>query len=234
MLREDCIGPEQPEVLSDLEKIERSGHILLGIVNDLLDLSKIEAGRETVKAQTFDVAAVLQDVANALQPLARQQGDVLEIDCPEHARMAYADLPKFRQSVANLVNNALKFTERGRVSVAVNKLRNEDGEWTEVHVSDTGIGISREHLGKLFQPFSQVDGSATRKYNGTGLGLAISKKFCQMMGGDITVASEPGRGSRFSIRLPAGLEVGQASRPVQEATAVGTELENVPDTVGRR
>ncbi len=104
------------------------------------------------------------------------------------------------------MNNALKFTEKGRVSVAVNRLFEKDREWTEVHVSDTGIGIGREHLGKLFQPFSQVDGSSIRKYNGTGLGLAISKKFCQMMGGDITVVSELGRGSRFSIRLPAGQE----------------------------
>ena len=97
----------------------------------------------------------------------------------------------------------------------MNRLRIGDSEWTEVHVCDTGIGIGRKHLGKLFQPFSQVDGSATRKYNGTGLGLALSKKFCQMMGGDITVESEPGRGSRFSIRLPAGWEVGQASWPVR-------------------
>jgi signal transduction histidine kinase len=204
MLQEDYIGPQQAEVRADLEKIEQSGHFLLGIIDDILDLSKIEAGRETVKPQSVDIAAVLRDVSNALQPLARQQGNVLEIDCPEQARMTYADLPKFRQSVLNLVNNALKFTEKGRVSVAVNRLRDPDGEWTEVHVSDTGIGIGREHLGKLFQPFSQVDGSATRKYNGTGLGLAISKKFCQMMGGDITVSSELGRGSRFSIRLPAG------------------------------
>jgi two-component system, NtrC family, sensor kinase len=204
MLREDCIGPDQPDVLSDLEKIERSGQLLLGIINDILDLSKIESGRDTVKAQNVDVAAVLRDVANTLRPLARLQGNALEIDCPEHARMAYADLAKFRQSVLNLVNNALKFTEKGRVSVAVDRLRDGGGEWTEVHVSDTGIGIGREHLGKLFQPFSQVDGSATRKYDGTGLGLAISKKFCQMMGGDITVESELGRGSRFSIRVPAG------------------------------
>jgi PAS domain S-box-containing protein len=232
MLREDYIGAEQEEVRGDLEKIERSGQMLLGIINDILDLSKIEAGRETVKAQQFDVAAVLQDVSHAVQPLARLQGDVLEIDCPDHARMAYADLPKFRQSVLNLVNNALKFTERGRVSVAVNKLRDADGEWTEVHVSDTGIGIGRDQLGKLFQPFSQVDGSATRKYNGTGLGLAISKKFCQMMGGDITVESEPGRGSRFSIRLPAGpeerppswpVEAGQTSRLARGAGAIGTD-----------
>src|SRR6202167_4495612 len=217
MLREDCIGPEQPEVLSDLEKIERSGHILLGIINDILDLSKIEAGRETVKAQTFDIAAVLQDVSNAVQPLARQQGNVLEIDCPDAARMICADLSKFRQSLLNLVNNAMKFTERGRVSVTVNRRLAADGEWTEVHVSDTGIGIGREHLDKLLQPFSQVDSSATRKYNGTGLGLAITKKFCQMMGGDIAVESEPGRGSRFSIRLPAG------RRPIRGAAALGTD-----------
>ncbi len=206
MLREDSIGPEHPEVLSDLEKIERSGQLLLGIINDILDLSKIEAGRETVNAQNVDVAAVLRDVSNAVLPLSRQQGNLLEIDCPESARMAFADLSKFRQSVLNLVNNALKFTENGRVSVAVNRLLNEEGAWVEVHVRDTGIGIGQEHLDRLFQPFSQVDGSATRKYNGTGLGLAISKKFCQMMGGDISVESELGRGSRFSIRVPAGQE----------------------------
>jgi len=237
MLREDYIGAEQEEVRGDLEKIERSGQMLLGIINDILDLSKIEAGRETVKAQQFDVAAVLQDVSHAVQPLARLQGDVLEIDCPDHARMAYADLPKFRQSVLNLVNNALKFTERGRVSVAVNKLRDADGEWTEVHVSDTGIGIGRDQLGKLFQPFSQVDGSATRKYNGTGLGLAISKKFCQMMGGDITVESELGRGSRFSIRLPAsGTPDGQAlagGMPSADAGSVPPAAPKVPVAASR-
>ena len=203
MLREDTLGPDQPEVLSDLEKIERSGQLLLGIINDILDLSKIEAGRVTVEAQSFDVVAVLKDVSTALQPLAQQQADTLEFDCPEEARMAYADIAKFRQSVLNLVNNALKFTQRGRVWVKVNKVADQDREWTDVHVSDTGIGIGPEHLSKLFQPFSQVDGSATRKYNGTGLGLAISKKFCQMMGGDITVESTPGKGSRFSIRIPA-------------------------------
>ncbi len=204
MLREDYVAPGQEQVCADLEKIERSGHLLLGIINDILDLSKIEAGRETVKPQNVDVALVLQDVCGAVQPLARQQGNVLEVDCPEHARLAYADLSKFRQSLLNLVNNACKFTENGRISVAVDTVRNAEGQWTEVHVSDTGIGIAPRDLGKLFQPFSQVDGSSTRKHSGTGLGLAISKKFCQMMGGDITVESEPGRGSRFSIRLPAG------------------------------
>ncbi len=204
MLREDCIGPDQPEVLSDLEKIERSGQLLLGIVNDVLDLSKIEAGCETAKPQNIDVADVLQDVANAVEPLVRQQGNTLDISCPDPARLAYVDLPKFRQSILNLVNNALKFTEKGQVSVSVNRVRAESADWTEVHVADTGIGIARENLGNLFQPFSQVDGSATRKYNGTGLGLAISKRFCEMMGGDITVRSELGQGSCFTIRVPAG------------------------------
>ena len=204
MLKEDCIGPEQEEVQHDLEKIERSGNMLLSVINDILDLSKIEYGRETLNAQTFDLAPVLQDVSKAVQGLARQQGNVLEIDCPEKTHTAYADLPKFRLCVLNLVNNALKFTENGHVSVTVNKLCNGHGVWTEVHVIDTGIGISKQDLGKLFQPFSQVDGSSTRRYGGTGLGLAISKEYCQMMGGDITVVSEPERGSRFSIRVPAG------------------------------
>jgi PAS domain S-box-containing protein len=216
MLREDSIGAEMPAVADDLRKIERSGQLLLGIINDILDLSKIEAGRETVRAQMVDVMQVLEDVRHAVAPLARQQENRIEIHCPEQARQTYADLSKFRQSVLNLVNNACKFTEKGRVLIAVERRRDPGGEWTEVHVTDTGIGIAPEHLAKLFQPFSQVDGSSTRKYNGTGLGLAISKKFCQMMGGDITVASEVGRGSRFSIRLPAGERAGSEGKETQD------------------
>jgi signal transduction histidine kinase len=203
MLREDCIGADQPEVLSDLEKIERSGYNLLGIINDVLDLSKIEAGRVDVQLQNVDVSAVLKDVYNAVEPLARQQGNRVSLDCPEEARMAYADLSKFHQSLLNLVNNACKFTQDGHVSVTVRRERSGEDHWTEVRVSDTGIGILAEDMGKLFLPFSQVDNSATRKYGGTGLGLAISKKFCQMMGGDITVESASGQGSCFSLRVPA-------------------------------
>ena len=178
-------------------KIERSGQILLGIINDVLDLSKIEAGRVDVQLQNVDLVAVLYDVYNAVEPLARQNGNRLSLDCPEEVRLAYADLPKLRQSLLNLVNNACKFTRDGQVSVAVRRLRDGPGDWTEVRVVDNGIGIRSEDMGKLFQPFSQVDNSTTRKYGGTGLGLAISKKFCQMMGGDITVESAPGRGSCF-------------------------------------
>jgi PAS domain S-box-containing protein len=213
MLREESIGPEQPEILSDLEKIERSGHILLGIINDVLDLSKIEAGRIDVKLENVDVATVLKDVYSAIEPLARAQGNRVSLDCPEAARLAYADLPKLRQSLLNLVNNACKFTHNGEIAVAVRHVRGGSRDWTEVRVSDTGIGIHPEDLGKLFQPFSQVDNSATRQYDGTGLGLAISQRFCQMMGGDIAVESAPGRGSCFTLRVPAASDARQPSTP---------------------
>ena len=207
MLQEDAIGPDQPEVRADLQKIERSGHNLLGIINDVLDLSKIEAGRVEVTLQRVDVSGVLQEVFNAVEPLARQQGNALSLDCPEDSRFAQADLPKFRQSLMNLVNNACKFTQDGQIRVAVRRLPGALHDWTEVRVSDTGIGISPEDLGKLFEPFSQVDSSATRRYNGTGLGLAISKRFCELMGGGISVESAPGKGSCFSIRVPSAGQI---------------------------
>jgi signal transduction histidine kinase/ligand-binding sensor domain-containing protein len=202
MLQEDCdaaLAPFRP----DLNKIEQSGQMLLGLISDILDISKIEAGRMELRLQTIDIAPLLQEVRNTMLPMALKCGNQLEIDCPEEARQVSADLAKFRQSLLNLVNNACKFTENGRVTVTVEKTRDGIRPFVAVRVADTGIGISREHLSKLFQPFSQVDGSTTRRYGGTGLGLAISKKFCQMMGGDILVESEPGHGSRFSILLPA-------------------------------
>ncbi|HTQ55504.1 MAG TPA: PAS domain-containing sensor histidine kinase [Bryobacteraceae bacterium] len=225
LLQEDWAAPDQAPLRADLRKIERAGQILLTQINDVLDLSKIESGRETVQPQDVDLAAVLEDVRNAVTPLARAHGNRVEIDCPAHARAVYADPAKFRQSLLNLVNNACKFTENGRVSIAVNRRRDAHGEWTEVHVSDTGLGIAPEDLDKLFQPFSQVDNARRRKHEGTGLGLAISRKFCRMMGGDITVSSQPGRGSRFSIRLPAAR---------RETVSQETEVSRVQDSVGRR
>jgi PAS domain S-box-containing protein len=211
MLQEDCDGAAS-SFRPDLEKIERSGHMLLGLINDILDISKIEAGRTEVRVETIDIAPVLEEVRNTMLPMALKCGNQLEVACPEEARQASADLAKFRQSLLNLVNNACKFTENGRVTVTVENIREGPRPFVAVRVADTGIGISREHLSRLFQPFSQVDGSATRKYGGTGLGLAISKKFCQMMGGDILVESEPGQGSRFSILLPAAEEIGEARK----------------------
>jgi PAS domain S-box-containing protein len=203
MLQEDCGLASSEEFRPDLLKIERSGHILLAIINDILDLSKIEAGRMDLRMETFDVTDVLRDVQSTVQPLAMLRGNRLEIACREGAREGYGDVAKFRQSLLNLVNNACKFTENGKVAITVQRVQRDRREVLEIEVRDSGIGIHPDHLGKLFQPFSQVDASATRKYGGTGLGLAISRKFCQMMGGDIAVESELGRGSRFTMHIPS-------------------------------
>ena len=203
MLLEDYIGADQPEVRGDLERIERSGRSLLAIINDVLDLSKIEAQRAEVRIETVDVAGIAQDVFATVAPLSRQQGNTLSLDCPEQARFAHADLAKLRQSLLNLVNNACKFTQNGQVSVVVARVPGAGGGWIEIRVRDTGVGIPPAHMSQLFEPFSQVDdGHATRKFDGTGLGLAISKKFCELMGGDISVESTLGKGSCFTIRVP--------------------------------
>ena len=187
MLREDCIGPEHVEVLSDLEKIECSGQLLLGIIDDILDrVRDIPQDGGDIHVLRFNGLAARLDFRQIHG--ARSAGLCRPAQIPPERVEPSEQCPKIHR-------------ERTRLGGG-NRLFEKDREWTEVHVSDTGIGIGREHLGKLFQPFSQVDGSSIRKYNGTGLGLAISKKFCQMMGGDITVVSELGRGSRFSIGCP--------------------------------
>ena len=203
MLQEDHVKTGDNEMLEDLSKIERSGQILLALINDVLDLSKVEAGKTQIEMRNVDVPEVLRDVRNAVEPLARQQRNVVRLECADDARIAYADLSKFRQSVLNLVNNACKFTENGEVDVRVARVAEAGRNWTEVRVKDTGIGIKSEHLARLFQPFSQLDPSCAGPHRGTGLGLAISQKFCRMMGGNITVQSAPGKGSLFALRIPA-------------------------------
>jgi signal transduction histidine kinase len=202
MLQEDCVGSEAQQLRADLAKIERSGQGLLAIISDVLDLSKIEAGKIQLEFDNVDMAAILEDVQHAVQPLATQHGNVLRVVCGEDARMAVADQQKLRQSLLNLVTNACKFTENGEVEVNVSRVSDGGRDWTEVQVKDTGIGIDEQDLGRLFQPFTQVDGSTSRRYGGTGLGLAISQKFCRLMGGNITVQSTPGKGSCFAIRVP--------------------------------
>ncbi len=206
MLSEDADAPELAAIKPDLQKIEKAGQMLLAIISDILDLSKVEAGRTEVHLQPFDIRPVVEDVCQTVEPLAVQRGNRVEVVIPSQLRWAHADLVKFRQSLLNLVNNACKFTHNGQVAVQASDIFLAGRRWIQVDVCDTGIGISAEHLDRLFQPFSQIDGSSTRKYGGTGLGLAISKRFCEMMGGDIEVASEAGRGSRFSMRVPATQE----------------------------
>jgi signal transduction histidine kinase len=185
---------------------------LLALINDILDLSKIEAGRMELHLETFQLVPVIQNVAKTIEPMATKNGNRLVIDCPNDLGSIHADQTRLRQSLLNLVSNANKFTEKGTVTIAAHEGKENCHEWVTLAVADTGIGMTTEQIGKLFQEFSQASSATASKYGGTGLGLAISKRFCQMMGGDITVTSEVGRGSTFTIRLPRIVEVGKGAQ----------------------
>jgi len=206
LLQETCQDRHAEALIPDLAKIERSGAILLDLVNEVLDFSKAEAGKIELWPENIDVRTVIHDVLAAVEPLAAKNGNRLTAHTAEDAAEIHADLTRFRQSLLNLVANACKFTRDGDVSVEVRRERAEAADWVVVSVKDTGIGISAEQQARLFQAFTQADASTTRRYGGTGLGLAISRKMCRLMGGDITVESEPGKGSNFMMRLPARME----------------------------
>jgi signal transduction histidine kinase/CheY-like chemotaxis protein len=206
MLEEEAGEHEIPALAADLGKIRRAGRHLLSLVNDVLDLSKIESGRMRLHLETFDVAEMLRDVVSSVQPLVAQHGNTLQLVCPPRLGPMRADLVKVRQILLNLAANASKFTERGHIGLAAARAPDPGRDWLVFEVRDTGIGMTAEQVARLFQPFVQADESTTRKYGGTGLGLAISRRFCRMMGGTITLESEPGRGSCFRVRLPAEVE----------------------------
>jgi signal transduction histidine kinase len=200
MLREDAEA-----LMQDTEPLDRvlgAGRHLLALINDILDLSKIEAGRMELHLETFPLVPVIKDVAKTIEPMAMKNGNRLAIDCRADIGTIHADQTRFRQSLLNLASNANKFTEKGTVTIAAHQGHENGRDWIILAVADTGIGMTPEQMGKLFQEFSQASSATASKYGGTGLGLAISRRFCQMMGGDITVESEPGRGSTFTIRLP--------------------------------
>jgi signal transduction histidine kinase len=203
--------------VQDLRKIRNSGQMLLELVNDLLDYTKAEAGRILVHLEDVRVREVMQEVADAVGPLTHSNRNRLEIEELSGAALVRADRGRFRQSLLNLASNACKFTESGCVTMSACR----DGDRIRIDVRDTGIGMSPGDIGKLFEAFVQLDGSHTRKHGGTGLGLAVSRKFCRMMNGDITVASELGRGSVFTIVLPATAQ--DSSKPAE--TVSGT----IPD-----
>ena len=179
-----------------------AGRHLLALINDILDLSKIEAGRMELQLETFPLVPVIQDVVKTIEPMAAKSGNQVSVRCDPGLGTIHADQMRLRQALLNLMSNANKFTERGTITIAARQGQENGRDWITISVADTGIGMTLEQMGKLFQEFSQADASTTRKYGGTGLGLAISKRFCQMMGGDITVESEPGHGSTFTVRLP--------------------------------
>jgi PAS domain S-box-containing protein len=202
LLRDEATDRGLEDLLPDLKKIYGAAKHLLALINDVLDLSKIESGKMELALETFDVPAMIRDMATTIEPLAQKNADRLELRCPPDIGTMHADLTKVRQSLFNLLSNACKFTESGTVRLEVARTK-RNGDWFTFRVSDTGIGMTPEHQGKLFLPFSQVDPSATRRFGGTGLGLAITRHFCEAMGGEITVESKPGIGSTFTIRLPA-------------------------------
>ena len=200
MLREDAEALKQDT--EPLDRVLGAGQHLLALINDILDLSKIEAGRMELHLETFPLRPLIDGVIKTIEPLAAKSGNQLAVHFDSAIGTMHADQMRLRQALLNLMGNANKFTERGTISVDARQGEENGRDWVTIAVADTGIGMTPEQIGRLFQEFSQADSSTSRKYGGTGLGLVISKRFCQMMGGDITVQSEPGRGSTFSIRLP--------------------------------
>ena len=206
MLEEDAQASGNAPFVSDLQKIRAAGKHLLGLINDVLDLSKVEAGKMKLFLETFDVAKVVEEVVSTASPLVEKNGNKLVVRCAPHVGQLREDITKVRQVLLNLLSNAAKFTDKGTVSLDVTREEDVAGTWVVFRVRDTGIGMTPEQLGRLFQAFTQADGSTQRKYGGTGLGLALSRKFCVMMGGDINAESEAGKGSTFTMRLPGDVE----------------------------
>jgi len=217
MLIEDAEALGQHAPLADLRKIHSAGKHLLALINGILDLSKIEAGKMGLHLETFDVPRLLEEVRCTVQPAASHNANTLDVYVADNVTLMHADLTKVRQSLLNLLSNACKFTTQGRITLQVTREIGEGREWCVFHVHDTGIGMTTEQVGQLFQDFVQVDASTTRQYGGTGLGLAISRRFCRLMGGDIFATSTLGQGSTFTIRLPMEVrERGSTHGPVGE------------------
>ncbi|WP_017325523.1 ATP-binding protein [Synechococcus sp. PCC 7336] len=207
MLIEEAEELEPEEFVPDLQKIRTSGKNLLELINGVLDLSKIEAGRMELYVESVDLYKLVQEACVPIYPLASKNDNVLEVECPEDIGMVRVDLTKVRQCLLNLLSNASKFTHAGQIVLSVKRIAVAgESDTIELQVRDSGIGMSPEQLDKVFDAFSQADASTTRKYGGTGLGLGIAKQFIEMMGGTISVTSEPGVGSTFTVRLPAEVD----------------------------
>jgi PAS domain S-box-containing protein len=202
LLLEDAEAASEDALSADLKKILSAARHLLALINDVLDMSKIEAGKMEIEVQEFELAALLHSVRDYVLPLAERRNNALEIEIGDAPERVVYDQQKLRQILINLTSNACKFTSDGRVRVAA---ANDESGWLTLSVTDTGIGMSAEQLSRLFRPFMQADSSMTRRYGGTGLGLAISQRFCEMMGGRIDVASSLGNGSTFTLRLPQSM-----------------------------
>lgn len=229
MLMEEAEETGQTVFATDLDKIRKSGKHLLALINDILDISKIEAGKMEVYIESCDLSSLVQEVATTIQPLVDANGNRLEVR-PIEGKLT-ADVTKLRQILLNLLSNASKFTKDGKVSLEINRQTRNERNGFEFIVQDSGIGMTPEQVEKLFMPFSQADSSTTRKYGGTGLGLAISQRFCNLMGGEIAVTSEFGSGSRFSFWLPAEQSEARASAAATSASVRARTDENQADVL---
>jgi len=203
MLEEETQELGKVAVVEDLQKIQSAGKHLLALINDILDLSKIEAGKMVLHLESFDVAQMIEEIASTVQPAVAKNANTLQVGVAKNAGEMRADLTKVRQILLNLLSNSCKFTDHGTISLSVDRRTIDDRDWLQFEVEDTGIGITAEQKENLFREFSQADTSIARKYGGTGLGLAITHRFVQLMRGTITVDSQPGRSSTFTIQLPA-------------------------------
>jgi signal transduction histidine kinase len=203
MLLAEAKNEGRAEEADDLERIMDSAKHLLNLIHEILDLSKIEAQKMEMHLERFELADIIQEVGNTITPLVKKKENKLVITAAPGLGSIHADLTKLRQSLLNLLSNANKFTDRGEVELKVERFTRAGAAFIRFAVRDTGIGMTSAQMGKLFQAFQQADSSTARKYGGTGLGLVITRKFCEMMGGSVSVTSELGKGSTFTIELPA-------------------------------
>ena len=229
MLIEEAEDLEQEDFIPDLQKINKAGTHLLALINDVLDLAKIESGKMEAFAEVIGIDSLIDDVSGTAHPLMEKNNNTLSIERGKDLGSAFQDMIKLRQALFNLLSNAAKFTHDGTITLHANRTEQAGMDWLTFAVSDTGIGIAEDKVEHVFEEFTQADDSTTRDYGGTGLGLAISRRFCQLLGGDLTAHSELGKGSTFTIRIPASLPGVEAPQEQAETAAAisGTELESL-------
>jgi signal transduction histidine kinase/DNA-binding response OmpR family regulator len=226
ILQEDVTDLGEQSLVADLKKIESSGRHLLGLINDILDLSKIEAGRMDVYLEDVEIAPLLEEVRAIIVPMVEKNNNTIEFRPAKNLGSMRTDRTKLKQSLLNILSNGSKFTQNGRLTLVAERAE-ADRSMVRFAISDTGIGMTEEQLGRLFQAFTQADASTTKKYGGTGLGLAITRNFCQLLGGDVTVVSKPGVGSTFTITLPDSPVAPPQAKP-EDAPPLAAESNGAP------
>jgi signal transduction histidine kinase len=210
----------------DLERINSAGKHLLSLVTDVLDLSKIESNFVELKIEEFDLNEMVQEVIANVQPMVAEKGNRLVVKCRPNLGIVSTDQTKLRQAALNLMSNAAKFTKEGTITLSVQRRKSQAGDWIEIQVQDSGIGIAQSDIGRLFQNFGQANRTTSSKYGGTGLGLALSQKLCALMGGGISATSELGHGSCFTIRVLAWMSKRQSAD--EDYSGAVPQLANAP------